>query len=137
MKGIWFWPSESKEQEKTLQSVLREDEFVTILLALAKGPDGLSNAQLDKLLENNSQWRTLLHVKELMALGFVEYRVQFFGEDHAGLSVGVRPSGSDAISPPHRRARCNGIRPGGSDTNAATPLTPEIARCGGACDALE
>ncbi len=80
MKGIWFWPSESKEQEKTLQMVFREDELVTILLALANGPDGLSNAQLDKLLGNNSQWRTLLHIKELMALGFVEYHVQFFGD---------------------------------------------------------
>jgi hypothetical protein len=80
MKGIWFWPSESKEQKKTLQRVVHEDEFVTILLALAKSLDGLSNAQLDKLLENNSQWRTLLHIKELMALGFVEYRVQFFGD---------------------------------------------------------
>jgi hypothetical protein len=80
MKGIWFWPSEPKEQDKTLQKVLREDEFVTILLNLAKSSEGLSNAQLDKVLGNNSQWRTLLHMKELMALGFVEYRVQFFGD---------------------------------------------------------
>jgi hypothetical protein len=80
MKGIWFWPSEPKEQDKTLQKVLREDEFVTILLTLTKSSEGLSNAQLDKVLGNNSQWRTLLHMKELMALGFVEYRVQFFGD---------------------------------------------------------
>jgi len=80
MKGTWFWPSEPKEQEKTLQRVLHEDEFVTILLTLAKSPEGVSNALLDKLLGNNSQWRTLLHVKELMALGFIQYQVQFFGD---------------------------------------------------------
>jgi hypothetical protein len=80
MKGIWAWPSEPKEQDKVLREVLHEDELATILAALAKNPDGLSNAQLDKLLTNNSQWRTLSHIRELTALGFVEYRVQFFGD---------------------------------------------------------
>ena len=80
MKGIWVWPSEQKEQDKVLRTVLREDELATILEALTKNPDGLSNAQLDKLLTNNSQWRTLTHMRELTALGFVEYHVQFFGD---------------------------------------------------------
>jgi hypothetical protein len=59
---------------------MEEDEFITILAALAKSPQGLSNAQLDRLLSNNSQWRTLSHTKELTALGFIQYRVQFFGD---------------------------------------------------------
>lgn len=80
MKGIWTWPSEPAEQEKTLRKMMQEDELVTILGALSKSPDGLSNAQLDKLLTNNSQWRTVSHMRELMALGFVRYDVQFFGE---------------------------------------------------------
>lgn len=58
----------------------REDELGEILLALSESPEGLSNAQLDRLLKNNSQWRTLPHVEELIALGFVLYKVQFFGE---------------------------------------------------------
>ncbi len=80
MKGIWAWPSEAKDQDKTLQKVMQEDELVTILVTLAKSPEGLSNAQLDRLLSNNSQWRTLSHMRELMALGFVQYQVQFFGD---------------------------------------------------------
>jgi DNA-binding HxlR family transcriptional regulator len=80
MKGIWMWPSEPKEQDKVLRRITQEDELVIILVALTKNPNGLSNAQLDKLLTNNSQWRTLSHMKELMALGFVQYNVQFFGE---------------------------------------------------------
>ena len=59
---------------------MQEDELVPILATLSKSPNGLSNAQLDRLLMNNSQWRTLAHMKELMALGFVTYNVQFFGE---------------------------------------------------------
>jgi hypothetical protein len=80
MKGIWTWPSEPKEQDKVLRRILGEDELSTILLALAKNPDGLSNAKLDRLLGNNSQWRTLSHMRELIALGFVEYHVQLFGD---------------------------------------------------------
>jgi hypothetical protein len=80
MKGIWAWPSEPKEQERVLRRVLSEDELSTIILALANHPEGLSNAKLDRLLANNSQWRTLPHMRELVAMGFVEYHVQFFGE---------------------------------------------------------
>jgi hypothetical protein len=80
MKGIWTWPSEPSDQDKTLRKIMEEDELVTILAALANSPEGLSNAQLDRLLSNNSQWRTLSHMKELIALGFVQYHVQFFGE---------------------------------------------------------
>ena len=50
------------------------------MLALANHQEGLSNAQLDRLLANNSQWRTLLHMRELVALGFIEYQVHFFGD---------------------------------------------------------
>jgi hypothetical protein len=80
MKGIWVWPSDPKDQDKTLRKVMEEDELVAILAALARSPEGLSNAQLDRLLSNNSQWRTLSHMKELMALGFTQYNVQFFGD---------------------------------------------------------
>jgi hypothetical protein len=80
MRGIWVWPAEPKEQNRTLQKILREDELVVILIALANNPEGLSNAQLDRLLANNSQWRTFSHTKELMALGFVDYHVQLFGD---------------------------------------------------------
>jgi hypothetical protein len=80
MKGIWTWPSDPNEQEETLRQIAQEDELVSILEALAKNAEGLSNAQLDKLLSNNSQWRTLSHMKELLALGFVRYHIQFFGD---------------------------------------------------------
>ena len=80
MKGLWVWPSEPNEQKKTVREIMEEDELVEILLALTKSPEGLSNAQLDRLLGNNSQWRTLSHMRELMGLGFVLYHVQFFGD---------------------------------------------------------
>jgi len=79
MKGIWTWPSEPAEQAKAILKVAREDELVSILTALTESPEGLSNAELDKLLKNNSQWRTRIHLEELLATGLVQYNVQLFG----------------------------------------------------------
>lgn len=79
VKGIWIWPKEPEAQDKVLRTLVQEDELGSILSALSKNPDGMSNAQLDRLLANNSQWRTLTHMRELVALGFVEYHVEFFG----------------------------------------------------------
>lgn len=80
MRGIWTWPAGPKDQDKTMRRIMQEDELAKILFALAESPQGLSNAELDRFLSNNSQWRTLPHMKELMALGLVGYHVQFFGE---------------------------------------------------------
>ena len=80
MRGPWFWPSDTKEQEAVLRKIWREDELTTILAAFNDHPEGLSNAQIDKSLRNNAQWRTLWHLKELMALGLVEYVPHFFGD---------------------------------------------------------
>ncbi len=104
MQGIWFWPSDAKEQSKVLRRIAQEDELTTILNALAKKPDGLSNAKIDKLLGNDSQWRTLLHMRELTALGFVEYKVQFFGGPgqyvltDLGKSILPRITGQSAVT---------------------------------------
>jgi hypothetical protein len=80
MRGLWVWSSDSKEQETIVRKVAQEDELGAILTALAKSPDGLSNAQIDRVLRNNSQWRTLWHMRELIALGIAEYKPDFFGD---------------------------------------------------------
>ncbi len=80
MKGTWFWPADSKSQEKTVRKIRDEDQLSKIIVAISKSPDGLSNAQIDNILANNSQWRTLWHLKELMSMNLVQYNVQFFGE---------------------------------------------------------
>jgi len=85
MKGTWVWPADPSAQKKILRKIVSEDELVPILMTLAKNSEGLSNAQIDRLLLNNSQWRTLPHLEELIALGFVGYHVQFFG--HPGKYV--------------------------------------------------
>jgi hypothetical protein len=80
MKGIWVWPSDPKQEDRVLRRVRQEDDLAAILAALAKNQNGLSNAQIDNLLANNSQWRTLWHMRELIALGLVEYKAELFGE---------------------------------------------------------
>jgi len=80
VRGLWVWSSDPKDQERVLQKVVREKEFGGILAALASNQSGLSNAQIDKMLRNNSQWRTLWYLRELTALDVVEYKADLFGE---------------------------------------------------------
>jgi DNA-binding HxlR family transcriptional regulator len=80
MKGTWFWPEEPKAQARVLRTVRGDKHLPMILAALAKSKDGLSNAQIDNMLANNSQWITARHLGKLMALGFVEYEVEIFGD---------------------------------------------------------
>jgi len=49
------------------------------LKAIMKSKEGLSNAEIDDLLSDNSNWMTLWVMRQLLSLGFVEYRVDFFG----------------------------------------------------------
>jgi hypothetical protein len=106
MKGFWTWPSDPKDQEKVVEKITQEDELMSIMTMLSKSPDGLSNAQLDRLLANNSQWRTLTHMNELIALGFVQYNVQFFGDPgkyiltELGKTIASRTKGAYGASSP-------------------------------------
>ena len=80
MNGTWAWPSDSKQQETALHKVVQDHRLTAILEILGKNPGGLSNAQIDNLVANNSQWRTSWLMKELTALGLIEYKAELFGE---------------------------------------------------------
>jgi hypothetical protein len=78
MKGTWSWPE--KDRRGALEK-LKTPHILAILTALkAKGKDGLSNAEIDSLLGTASQWLIFWELRELTALGIVEFDVQLFGE---------------------------------------------------------
>lgn len=78
-KGLWVWPADSKEQQRTLRRVSRSEHLVDAMQAVAKSKEGLSNAEIDDVLTNNSDWMTRWVVEQLVSLGFIEYKVDFFG----------------------------------------------------------
>lgn len=80
MKGLWVWPENEVNQNKTIQGVKNSQHFMTILSKLAKSKDGLSNAQIDQVVKNNSQWNTRWIVSELLGLGLIDYKVDLFGD---------------------------------------------------------
>lgn len=78
MKGTWLLPENDR---KAALEKLKTPHILRILEALkAKGKDGLSNAEIDSLLGTESQWLIFWDLRELMALGVVEFDVQLFGE---------------------------------------------------------
>ena len=78
--GLWVWPSNPKGQRKVLRMVAALPHLVAALTALAKSKGGLSNAELDDLISDNSEWMTLWVIRQLTALGFTEFKVDLFGE---------------------------------------------------------
>jgi hypothetical protein len=77
--GLWIWPSDVKAQQKVLQKVAASPHLLQVLTSLMSSKEGLSNSELDDLTADNSNWMTLWTVKQLTSLGFIEYRVDFFG----------------------------------------------------------
>ena len=80
MKGVWFWPSDAKEQEKILRKIMASEPILAALTALSKSKEGQSNAQLDSALASFSQWNTRSIIDQLLSLGFVEYKIEWFGD---------------------------------------------------------
>ncbi len=81
MKGLWFWPpNDSKKQEKVLRDIRASESILAALTALSKNKDGLSNAQLDAAMASFSQWNTRWTIEQLLSLGFIEYKIEWFGD---------------------------------------------------------
>jgi len=79
VKGIWSWPTEEKQQDKTIRNVAASEPLLAVLTAISKSKDGLSNAQVDTAIGDFSQWNTLWALRQLSALGFIEYKTELFG----------------------------------------------------------
>jgi hypothetical protein len=78
MKGVWSLPE--KDRKQALEK-LKTPHILRVLTALKeKREAGLSNAEVDSLLGTASQWLIFWDLRELLALGVVDFDVQFFGE---------------------------------------------------------
>jgi hypothetical protein len=77
--GLWVWPSDAKAQQDVLRKVAASPHFLRVMTSLASNNEGLSNSELTDLTSDNSNWTTLWTVRQLTSLGFVEYKVDFFG----------------------------------------------------------
>lgn len=78
-KGLWVWPSDPKGQRAVIGELAESHLLVRALTAIAKSKEGLSNAEVDDLTSDSSNWMTLWVVRQLISLGFIEYKVDYFG----------------------------------------------------------
>jgi hypothetical protein len=77
--GLWVWPADQKGRQRILKRVAESEHLITAMQAIAKSKEGLSNAEIDDVLTDNSNWMTRWVVDQLVSLGFLDYKVQFFG----------------------------------------------------------
>jgi len=78
-KGLWVWPSDAKAQRRVLRKFAASQHLMAALTALGKSREGMSNAELDDAINDVSEWTTLWVIRQLTSLGFIDYRVDFFG----------------------------------------------------------
>ena len=78
--GLWVWPSDPKGQRKVLRQVAASPHLIAAMMALAKSKEGQSNAELDDAINDNSEWMTLWVIRQLTAMGFVEFKIDLFGD---------------------------------------------------------
>jgi hypothetical protein len=75
----WTRPGYSNSEDQLYNALRRDEHLRTMLAMLEKREDGLSNAEIDTALSNYSQWTTIRHLRELMAMGLIEYKPELFG----------------------------------------------------------
>ena len=78
-KGIWIWPSDPRGQSRVLKNVAASPHLTAAMAAVAKSKEGMSNAEMAEAIGDTSEWPTLWVIRQLTALGFIEYKVDFFG----------------------------------------------------------
>ena len=62
-----------------LRKVASSPHLMAALTALGKSKEGMSDAELDEAINDIAEWTTLWVIRQLTSLGFVEYKVDFFG----------------------------------------------------------
>ena len=77
--GLWVWPSDVKAQQEVLRKVAASPHLLQAMTSLMSSKEGLSNSELDDAIADNSNWMTIWTVRQLTSLGFIEYKVDFFG----------------------------------------------------------
>jgi hypothetical protein len=85
------------------------------LTALGKSKEGMSDAELDDAINDNAEWTTLWVVRQLTSLGFIEYKVDFFGNP---ARYQLTDAGRSAL------ATITGQPPSPRPSTAAPPRTP-------------
>ena len=78
-KGLWVWPSNPKAQRTVLRNVASSPHLMAALAVLSKSKGGMSDSELDDAIKDNAEWTTLWVIRQLTSLGFIEYKVDFFG----------------------------------------------------------
>jgi hypothetical protein len=79
LKGLWVWPSDPKGQRRILRKMAESPHLMAAMAALAKSKEGMSDAELEDAIGGSAEWTTLWVIRQLTALEFIEYKVDFFG----------------------------------------------------------
>jgi hypothetical protein len=78
-KGVWVWPSDPRGQRRVLRKVAASPHLMAAMAAIGKSKEGISNTELAESISDGSEWTTLWAIRQLTSLGFIDFKVDFFG----------------------------------------------------------
>jgi hypothetical protein len=78
-KGVWAWSSDPRGQRRVLKKMKSSPHLVAAMVTIGKSKEGTSNAELAEAINDGSEWTTLWVVRQLTSLGFIDFKVDFFG----------------------------------------------------------
>ena len=123
--GLWVWPSDPRVQRGVLRKITGDKHLVPAMMAIAKSKEGLSNTELDDAIGDNSEWMTLWVIRQLTALGFIDMKVDLFGDParyrltELGRNVISRITGQPAQPKPQPQAPAPQPQPAAAAPKAA------------------
>jgi hypothetical protein len=125
--GSWVWSADQKEQRRTLRRVASSDHLMAAMQAIAKSKDGLSNAEIDSALDNNSNWLTRWVIDQLISMGFLEYKIELFGGPGKYTLTELGWNAFSAITGKPRPAQPQPPKPQPAAPSQTRPTTPPAA----------
>jgi len=78
-KGVWAWPSDPRGQRTVMRKVASSPHLLAAMATIGKSKEGISNAELAEAINGGSEWTTLWVIRQLTSLGFIDFKVDFFG----------------------------------------------------------
>ena len=78
-KGLWVWPLDPRSQRRVLERIAASTHLMAAMIAITKSKEGMSNTELDDAINDSSEWTTLWVIRQLTSLGFIEFKVDLFG----------------------------------------------------------
>jgi hypothetical protein len=129
---MWIWPADVQGQRIVARKIFASEHLMSAMKAIAKSKDGLSNAEVDDAISDSSEWMTLWVLRQLLSVGFIDYKVDLFGGPghytltELGKAVFTKVTGQAIASTQVKAAPATVAGPAAKTSSIPKPIAPIV-----------